>query len=58
MEKALWTQPNYPQSEKRISIHWYNFELQCPENVMTLTFEEREVLLPLQKRSEARLAYL
>jgi len=31
-------------------------ELQCPEGVMTLEYGERDVILPLQKKSEARLA--
>jgi ferredoxin len=30
-------------------------ELQCPEGVITLTYKEREVALPLQKKSEARI---
>jgi ferredoxin len=30
-------------------------ELQCPEGVITLAYEEREVSLPLEKKSEARI---
>jgi Fe-S-cluster-containing hydrogenase component 2 len=30
-------------------------ELQCPEDVITMIPNEREVMLPLQKRSEARI---
>jgi NAD-dependent dihydropyrimidine dehydrogenase PreA subunit len=30
-------------------------EFQCPNNVITLIAQEREVMLPLQKRSEARI---
>ncbi len=29
---------------------------QCPEDAITLVFKEREVMLPLQKKSEARIA--
>jgi ferredoxin len=31
-------------------------ELQCPENVISLVYREREVFLPLPKKTEARLA--
>jgi ferredoxin len=30
-------------------------ELQCPEGVITLAYQEREVVLPLEKKSEARI---
>jgi ferredoxin len=30
-------------------------ELQCPEGVITLAYKEREVVLPLEKKSEARI---
>jgi ferredoxin len=30
-------------------------ELQCPEGVITLTYKEREVVIPLEKKSEARI---
>lgn len=30
-------------------------ELQCPESVITLAYQEREVTLPLEKKSEARI---
>jgi len=31
-------------------------ELQCPEGVITLAYQEREVILPLLKKSEARIS--
>jgi len=30
-------------------------ELQCPEGVLTIAYKEREVVLPLEKKSEARI---
>lgn len=30
-------------------------ELQCPEGVITLAYKEREIVLPLEKKSEARI---